>query len=116
MQFLKKLFDLLDRIYFTYKLLVLFVIFKTQFNVFKVASISNFFLSLSLSLVYYPADKMANPRSTTELANLATVSVDPNQAIRLYFRSADQILKQARVYKLEHDLEHAYIFYMKYTK
>lgn len=59
---------------------------------------------------------MGNPRSTAELAKQATVSVDPNQAIRFYFRSADQILKQARVYRLEHDLEHAYIFYMKYTK
>ncbi|GAA5807894.1 hypothetical protein MFLAVUS_001274 [Mucor flavus] len=58
---------------------------------------------------------MGNPRSTAELAKQATVSVDPNQAIRFYFRSADQILKQARVYRLEHDLEHAYIFYMKYT-
>jgi STAM-binding protein len=59
---------------------------------------------------------MLIPRSPTELEKQATVAVDPNLSIRLYFRSADLLLKQARVYKLEQDFEHAYILYMKYTK
>ncbi|CEP14054.1 hypothetical protein [Parasitella parasitica] len=58
---------------------------------------------------------MIKPRSPTELGEQATISVDPNIPIRLYFRSADLLLKQARVYKLEKDLEHAYVLYMKYT-
>lgn len=56
------------------------------------------------------------PRSTTELGKQAAISVDPNIPIRLYFRSADLLLRQARVYKLEQDWEHAYVLYMKYTK
>lgn len=59
---------------------------------------------------------MEKPRSVAELAKLAVVSYEPNIAIRFYFRSADQLLKQARVYKLEHDWERAYILHMKYTK
>ncbi|KAL9539142.1 hypothetical protein MBANPS3_010446 [Mucor bainieri] len=55
------------------------------------------------------------PRSPAELGKQAVISVDPNIPIRLYFRSADLLLKQARVYKLENDLEHAYVLYMKYT-
>ncbi|KAF1799931.1 hypothetical protein V8B55DRAFT_1542796 [Mucor lusitanicus] len=58
---------------------------------------------------------MMKPRSPAELGRQATISVDPNIPIRLYFRSADLLLKQARVYKLENDLEHAYMLYMKYT-
>ncbi|KAL9550327.1 hypothetical protein PS6_005600 [Mucor atramentarius] len=58
---------------------------------------------------------MMKPRSPAELGKQAVISVDPNIPIRLYFRSADLLLKQARVYKLEHDLEHAYVLYMKYT-
>jgi STAM-binding protein len=56
------------------------------------------------------------PRSSAELGKQATISVDPNISIRLYFRSADLLLRQARVYKLEQDWEHAYVLYMKYTK
>lgn len=56
------------------------------------------------------------PRSSAELAKQATVQVDPNTPIRLYFRSADLLLRQARVYKLEQDWDHAYVLYMKYTK
>ncbi|CAO3649247.1 unnamed protein product [Mucor fragilis] len=58
---------------------------------------------------------MMAPRSPAELGKQAVISVDPNIPIRLYFRSADLLLKQARVYKLENDLEHAYVLYMKYT-
>lgn len=59
---------------------------------------------------------MIIPRSPAELGNQAAISVDSNIPIRLYFRSADLLLKQARVYKDENDLEHAYVLYMKYTK
>ncbi|KAI9468077.1 MAG: hypothetical protein EXX96DRAFT_113151 [Benjaminiella poitrasii] len=55
------------------------------------------------------------PRSSAELSRQASVIVEPTIPIRLYFRSADLLIKQARVYKLEHDLEHAYVLYMKYT-
>ncbi|GAN08846.1 endosome-associated ubiquitin isopeptidase [Mucor ambiguus] len=58
---------------------------------------------------------MMKPRSPAELGKQAVISVDPNIPIRLYFRSADLLLKQARVYRLENDLEHAYVLYMKYT-
>lgn len=56
------------------------------------------------------------PKSPADLAKLASISVDPNISIRLYFRSADLLFKQACIYKLEHDWEHAYVLYMKYTK
>lgn len=56
------------------------------------------------------------PRSPAELEKLATIPVDPNISIRLYFRSAALLFRQANIYKLEHDWEHAYILYMKYTK
>jgi STAM-binding protein len=59
---------------------------------------------------------MLIPRSTTELERQAAITVEPTISIRLYFRSADLLLKQARVYKLEQDFEHAYVLYMKYTK
>ncbi|ORX45661.1 Mov34-domain-containing protein [Hesseltinella vesiculosa] len=55
------------------------------------------------------------PRSTSELGRLASIQVDSNTPIRLYFRSADLLIKQARVYKMEYDYEHAYVLYMKYT-
>ena len=55
------------------------------------------------------------PRSTAELGRLAAVQIDENTPIRLFFRSADLVIKQARVYKMEHDYEQAYILYMKYT-
>ncbi|RCH77938.1 hypothetical protein CU098_004438, partial [Rhizopus stolonifer] len=58
---------------------------------------------------------MSIPRSTEELERLSNISVDHNIPVKLYFRSAELILKQARVYKLENDLEHAYLLYMKYT-
>lgn len=74
----------------------------------------------SVLLFIFPAHKVVyemakQPRSTTELGKQAVISVDPNIPIRLYFRSADLLLRQARVYKLEQDLEHAYVLYMKYT-
>jgi STAM-binding protein len=56
------------------------------------------------------------PRSTAELNRQASIQVDSNINITLYFRSADHLLKQARVYFLEDDLEHAYVLYMKYLK
>lgn len=59
---------------------------------------------------------MSKSRSTEELEQLANITVDHNIPVKLYFRSAELLLKQARVYKLENDLEHAYILYMKYTK
>lgn len=59
---------------------------------------------------------MSIPRSPAELEKQTIITVDPNISIRLYFRSADLLLKQARVYKLEQDFEHAYVLYMKYTK
>ncbi|KAI8329077.1 hypothetical protein BC941DRAFT_443827 [Chlamydoabsidia padenii] len=55
------------------------------------------------------------PRSTEELGTLASIQVDSNTPIRLYFRSADLLIKQARVYKMEKDYQHAYVLYMKYT-
>ncbi|KAI8096923.1 uncharacterized protein BX664DRAFT_325188 [Halteromyces radiatus] len=55
------------------------------------------------------------PRSTKELGRLASIQVDSNTFIRLYFRSADLLIKQARVYKMEKDYQHAYVLYMKYT-
>ncbi|CAO3636054.1 unnamed protein product [Cunninghamella blakesleeana] len=55
------------------------------------------------------------PQSTIELGQLAAFHVELNTPIRLYFRSADLLLKQARIYKKELDYEHAYILYMKYT-
>ncbi|KAI8376164.1 uncharacterized protein BYT42DRAFT_534381 [Radiomyces spectabilis] len=55
------------------------------------------------------------PQSTTELNALAAIQFDSKTPIRLYFRSADLLIKQARVYKAENDLRHAYILYMKYT-
>ncbi|SAM06275.1 hypothetical protein [Absidia glauca] len=55
------------------------------------------------------------PRSTKELGRLASIQVDSNTPIRLYFRSADLLIKQARVYKMEKDYQHAYVLYMKYT-
>ncbi|KAI9280673.1 hypothetical protein BY458DRAFT_288686 [Sporodiniella umbellata] len=55
------------------------------------------------------------PRSTEELERLSNISVDPNIPVKLYFRSAELLLKQARIYRLENDLEHAYLLYMKYT-
>ncbi|KAF7722633.1 hypothetical protein EC973_002905 [Apophysomyces ossiformis] len=58
---------------------------------------------------------MSSPKSTAELSELATIQVDPRTNIRLYFRSADALIKQARVYKAEGDFQHAYVFYMKYT-
>ncbi|KAG1618595.1 hypothetical protein G6F46_003798 [Rhizopus delemar] len=58
---------------------------------------------------------MSSVRSTEELERLSNISVDHNTPVKLYFRSAELLLKQARVYKLEDDLEHAYILYMKYT-
>ncbi|CEG69697.1 Putative Ubiquitin thiolesterase [Rhizopus microsporus] len=58
---------------------------------------------------------MPKSRSTEELEQLANITVDHNIPVKLYFRSAELLLKQARVYKLENDLEHAYILYMKYT-
>jgi hypothetical protein len=76
-----------------------------------------FSLNASYFLLSYPAVKMAyQPRSPTELGKQAVISVDPNIPIRLYFRSADLLLRQARVYKLEQDWERAYVLYMKYTK
>lgn len=60
--------------------------------------------------------EMPKSRSTEELEQLANITVDHNIPVKLYFRSAELLLKQARVYKLENDLEHAYILYMKYTK
>ena len=59
---------------------------------------------------------MFTPRSTAELSEQAVVSVEPNLSIRLYFRSAELLLRQARIYQLENDLERAYVQYMKYTK
>ncbi|KAI8972275.1 hypothetical protein BDB01DRAFT_474916 [Pilobolus umbonatus] len=58
---------------------------------------------------------MNRPRSTTELNEQANLNIDPNIPIRLYIRSAALILRQAKVYELEHDLEKAYILYMKYS-
>ncbi|KAG2192298.1 hypothetical protein INT47_008235 [Mucor saturninus] len=55
------------------------------------------------------------PRSPAELEKLSIIPVDPNISIRLYFRSADLLFKQAHIYKLEHDWEHAYVLYMKFT-
>lgn len=56
------------------------------------------------------------PRSTKDLADLAQVNVDPSKPIRYYLRSAELLIKQARIYRNEGDLEHAYFLYMKYTK
>ncbi|KAG0193825.1 hypothetical protein DFQ28_002977 [Apophysomyces sp. BC1034] len=58
---------------------------------------------------------MLSPKPTTELNKLATIQVDSSTPIRLYFRSADLLIKQARVYKAEGDFQHAYVLYMKYT-
>lgn len=58
----------------------------------------------------------AKPKTTAELNKLASVSVDQSIPIRLYFRSADLLIKQARIYRSEGDLEQAYVLYMKYTK
>ncbi|ORZ03422.1 hypothetical protein BCR43DRAFT_510478 [Syncephalastrum racemosum] len=55
------------------------------------------------------------PRSTKDLADLAQVEVDPSKPIRYYLRSAELLIKQARIYRNEGDLEHAYFLYMKYT-
>ncbi|CAM0138566.1 hypothetical protein VKS41_007186 [Umbelopsis sp. WA50703] len=55
------------------------------------------------------------PYSTTELNKLSTIKVDSNTPIRLYFRSADLLLKQARVYRNEGDFQEAYRLYMKYS-
>lgn len=70
-------------------------------------------LALTSSLLFY--GNMTRPRSTAELSEQITVQVEHNVPIRLYFRSADLLLRQARVYKLENDLEHAFSLYMKYT-
>lgn len=86
------------------------IVFAWLSAVFKVSSV---WLSLWSSC---KLAEMMKPRSPAELGRQATISVDPNIPIRLYFRSADLLLKQARVYKLENDLEHAYMLYMKYTK
>lgn len=56
------------------------------------------------------------PRSSNELEELANIKMDINIPIRQYFRSADQVLKQAQIYKQEKDWERAYILHMKYTK
>lgn len=58
----------------------------------------------------------AKPKTTAELNKLASVSVDQSIPIRLYFRSADLLIKQAHIYRSEGDLEQAYVLYMKYTK
>ncbi|KAI9360276.1 hypothetical protein BD770DRAFT_385213 [Pilaira anomala] len=55
------------------------------------------------------------PRSSNELEELANIKMDINIPIRQYFRSADQVLKQAQIYKQEKDWERAYVLHMKYT-
>lgn len=61
-------------------------------------------------------DLHVRPYSTAELNKLGAIKVDSNTPIRLYFRSADLLLKQARVYRNEGDLQEAYRLYMKYSK
>ncbi|GAB5585855.1 hypothetical protein Unana1_00755 [Umbelopsis nana] len=60
-------------------------------------------------------DLHVRPYSTAELNKLGAIKVDSNTPIRLYFRSADLLLKQARVYRNEGDLQEAYRLYMKYS-
>ena len=56
------------------------------------------------------------PRGTAELNKLATIEINPRINIKHYFRSADILIKQARVYYNEGDYENAYILFLKYTK
>ncbi|KAI7854006.1 hypothetical protein BDC45DRAFT_569553 [Circinella umbellata] len=47
------------------------------------------------------------PRGTAELNKLATIEINPRINIKHYFRSADILIKQARVYYNEKDYENA---------
>ena len=60
--------------------------------------------------------KHSRPRTTAELNHSAKIEINPRLNIKHYFRSADILLKQARVYYHEADLENAYILFLKYTK
>ncbi|KAH8552672.1 hypothetical protein BGW37DRAFT_292445 [Umbelopsis sp. PMI_123] len=61
-------------------------------------------------------DLHVRPYSIAELNKLSETKVDANTPIRLYFRSAQSVLQQARVYMKEGDFQEAYRLYMKYTK
>ena len=50
------------------------------------------------------------------LHEMAEVSVDPVKPLRFYIRTADSIFKQACVYKMENDLEKAFILFLKFSK
>lgn len=56
------------------------------------------------------------PRTTAELNKLGIPEFNPHINIKHYFRSAELLLRQARVYRTEGDLENAYVLYLKYTK
>ena len=56
------------------------------------------------------------PRTTAELNKLGIPEFNPHINIKHYFRSAELLLRQARVYRNEGDLENAYVLYLKYTK
>ncbi|CDS10782.1 hypothetical protein LRAMOSA11268 [Lichtheimia ramosa] len=55
------------------------------------------------------------PRTTAELNKLGIPEFNPHINIKHYFRSAELLLRQARVYRNEGDLENAYVLYLKYT-
>ncbi|KAJ8652193.1 hypothetical protein O0I10_012204 [Lichtheimia ornata] len=55
------------------------------------------------------------PRTTAELNKLGIPEFNPHINIKHYFRSAELLLRQARVYRTEGDLENAYVLYLKYT-
>ncbi|KAI9014502.1 hypothetical protein CLU79DRAFT_838356 [Phycomyces nitens] len=55
------------------------------------------------------------PRSPSELSRLAAFQVVNTTPIHLYLRSAELLIRQAKVYLDEDNLEQAYVMYMKYT-
>ncbi|KAF9157318.1 AMSH-like protease [Mortierella sp. AD011] len=52
--------------------------------------------------------------SRQELNAMAEFAMVDSTPIRFYIRSAEQLLKQAEIYRVEGDLQTSYIFYMRY--
>jgi len=50
-----------------------------------------------------------------KLADSANVRIEPNIPIRRYYRSGNEILKMAKVYDDEGNMEAAYVLYLKYV-
>jgi len=48
------------------------------------------------------------------LAESANISIDSNIPIRRYYRSGNEMLRMAKVYAAEGNIEAAYVLYLKY--